>query len=112
MAPRYDRNHHPFWLRLHLFQIWLDEKQYIFLHKLRKRWLRLPINRGKLSRSPAFGPRLLHNPVVMIVLLVLFICLLVFGEGLFNTRQITAMMTGVDINRLDPQGATPDNPLP
>ena len=101
MPPRYSRNNHPWWMRLQLLQIWINEKQYLAGHRLRKIWWKLPFNRGRLKRSPASGPLLLANPLLLCAIIFVLIFLLVFGEGLLNTGQIVGMMTGVDTEKLD-----------
>lgn len=97
MPPRYSRNRHPLWLRFQMLQIWINEKQYLMARQLNKAWLRLPFNRGRAGRNPSCGPRLLTNPVVVGIIVIVLVFLLVFGEGLLNTGQIVEMMTGVKV---------------
>lgn len=107
MPPRYSRNRHPLWLRLQMLQIWINEKQFVFAHKLRRRLARLPFARGRLSRNPSSGPQLLTNPYVVTLIIIVLGFMLIFGEGLLNRFQIVEMMTGIDLNKSAVENAAP-----
>ncbi len=92
--PRYSRNRLPLYLRIHNFQLWLNEQSYIRTKKLRKAWHKLPFIRSRLRSTPGMVPRFLYNQIVLLILLLFFILLLTFGEGWLNRNEIAKMMTG------------------
>lgn len=94
--PRYSRNRLPLYLRIHNFQLWLNEQAYIRTKKLRKAWHKLPFIRSRLHSNPNLTPRFLYNHVVLLILLLLVILLLTFGEGWLNRENIMNMVIGYE----------------